>query len=106
MVKCTLADLHKEAAGLVSGKVLQMARIGAGMTQVELAWAVGVHPVTVSLWETSGVQSRVMDDKLREVLNFAGKSTPAAAPAAAALSSLPKRPKTVKHPPSPVRVSR
>ena len=67
-VQNALSEAYRQQVGLLSGEDLRRLRKGKGMTQADLAEAMGVGVASIKRWETGSIQTKSMDQALRQHL--------------------------------------
>jgi len=63
-----IADAYREKVGLLTSREIKSLRERLGMTQQQLAEAMGVGVASIKRWETGMIQTRSMDSALRRQL--------------------------------------
>lgn len=67
-VQRTIADAYRRQSGLLTGQKIKKLRREKGMTQADLAGAMGVGVASIKRWETGSIQTKSMDQVLRQHL--------------------------------------
>jgi transcriptional regulator with XRE-family HTH domain len=67
-VQQEIADQFRRKTGLLTGRQIQTLREAKNMTQQELGEKLGVDAAVIRRWEKANIQSRDMDQILRNVL--------------------------------------
>jgi putative zinc finger/helix-turn-helix YgiT family protein len=67
-IQKAIADAYRKQAGFLSGEEIRVLRKSKGMTQNELAVSMNVGIASIKRWETGAIQSKSMDQALRQQL--------------------------------------
>jgi putative zinc finger/helix-turn-helix YgiT family protein len=67
-IQQTIADAYKKQTGFLSGEDIKALRNAKGLTQADLAGLTGFGIASIKRWETGSVQSKSMDQVLRQYL--------------------------------------
>jgi len=67
-IQQTIAEAYRHQVGLLTGEEIRKLRKEKGMTQADLAGAMGVGVASIKRWETGSIQTKSMDQILRQHL--------------------------------------
>ncbi len=68
-VQRAMADAYRERVGLLTGQRIKELRKSRGMTQEQLSMAMKTGIASIKRWESGMIQSRSMDNQLRQFFN-------------------------------------
>ncbi|MBT3487379.1 MAG: type II toxin-antitoxin system MqsA family antitoxin [Desulfobacula sp.] len=68
LIQHTIAEAYRQQVGLLTGEEIKKLRKEKEMTQADLAKSMGVGVVSIKRWETGSIQTKSMDQSLRQHL--------------------------------------